>query len=601
MALRDFLEERIGLSWLEKHSLETPLPGGAQWNRVFGSVLLWLLVLEFVTGIALAMLYAPSAQTAWASVFYIQHHFRWGGFVRGIHHWAGQTMLVVVIIHLLVTLFVGAYKKPREVNWWAGLGLAGLVFLGVHSGALLPWDQKAFWTTRVEAAIASTVPVVGTFSQRMIQGGSDLGSLSVTRMYGVHVGLVPALFVLLALAHVALVRKQRPTPPPSFPDDLVLDPEAAKKRGLAVGVHWPDQAWRNAAASLLVVAFVLWLARTHGAPLEGPADPDGEYPARPEWFLLGLFKLRKLFEGPKEIIATVFIPGILGGYFAALPFIDRGPSRAITKRIPHVAIATLIVAAVVGYTAYGMRHDARDPEFQRARQAVDVRTARAFALAAAGVPPEGPLEMVRNDPQRRPGELFAEHCGTCHAEVGVPRLDPHGQRTNARAPTLDGFATRGWIRALLNDPDAPDLFGRTDIHDMPSQARRLRDDFDAVVEYLYAQSVENGDAPADAALAHRGDEVYHSRCTMCHQGAGDTSETDAADRDAPDLTGWGSRRYIRAQILAPEAPTNYGARNHMPAFGDRLQGRELEWVIDFVRSLRSRPAPVGIPPAPPAT
>jgi mono/diheme cytochrome c family protein len=195
--------------------------------------------------------------------------------------------------------------------------------------------------------------------------------------------------------------------------------------------------------------------------------------------------------------------------------------------------------------------------------------------------------------------LFEQYCAQCHAPVGTPARDAHGQRTNARAPTLDGFGSRGWIRALLNNPDAPDLFGRTEIHDMPSQARRLRDNFDAVVEYVYSQAVENGDPPADAALAHRGDEVYHQRCTVCHQGGGDQSETDPADRDAPDLTGWGSRQYLRDQILHPDAPANYGARNHMPVFSDRLQGRELEWVIDYTRSLRARPAPVVQPPPPP--
>jgi ubiquinol-cytochrome c reductase cytochrome b subunit len=600
MALRDFLEERVGISAIRRHTLDAPIPGGAHWNRVFGSVLLWLLFIEFATGIALAMIYSPSAHSAWSSVFYIEHHFRWGHLVRGLHHWAGQAMLILTIFHLLVTIAIGAYKRPREVNWWAGLALAGLVFLGVHSGALLPWDQKAFWTTRVEASIASTVPIVGTFTQRMIQAGNDLTSLSVTRMYGVHVGLVPVLFLVVVLAHVALMRKHGPTPPPSFPDELVRDPEAARAKALRVGVHWPDQAARNALASVIVVGIVWWLARSKGAPLEGPADPDGDYPARPEWFLLGLYKLRHAFEGPKEIIATVIIPGLLTGYFVALPFIDRSPSRAISKRIPHVVVPTLILAAVVGYTAVGMRADARDTAFQRARQQVDQNAARAFQLAANGIPPEGPLDMVHNDPQRRPRELFEEHCAQCHAPVGTPARDAHGQRTNARAPTLDGFGTREWLRALLNNPDATDLFGRTEIHEMPSQTRRLRDDFDAVVEYVYAQSLERGDAPANEALVRRGDEVYHQRCTMCHQGAGDQSETDAADRDAPDLTGWGSRAYLRNQILHPDAPQNYGARNHMPSFADRLQGRELEWVIDYTLSLRARPAPVVAPPPPPA-
>ncbi len=599
MAIKEFLEERIGLASVRSAALEMPLPGGARLSRTLGMITVMLLLIEFTTGIALATVYAPSTGTAWASVFYIEHHFYWGSPVRGLHYWAAQTMLVVVILHLLVTLVAGAYRRPREVNWWAGLGLFALTFLAVHSGSLLPWDQKAFWTTRVEGAIASMVPVFGPWTQRMIQAGSDLNSLSITRMYGVHVGAVPVLLVLLVLGHMALVRKHHPTPPASFPDEVANDPAAARARGLKVGTYWPDQAAIDALASLAVLGLIWFLAKRHHAPLEAPAEPDGDYPARPEWFLLGLYKLRKLFEGPREVIATVLVPSAMGMYFVALPLLDRGTSRRLSKRIPHVSIGLLIVFSVVGYTVYGMRHDARDPVFQRARRDVDERAARAVQMASVGIPPEGPLEMVRNDPLRRPGELYAEHCNTCHAPNGTPLRNAHGERTNARAPTLDGFGTREWVRAVLNDPQAPDLFCRTAIDDMPSQTRRLGGDFEAVVEYMYSQSLEPGDPPANAALARQGDEVYHNRCTVCHQGPGDLSETEAEERDAPDLTGWGSRRYIREQMLHPDAPTGYGARNHMTAFGDRLEPREIEWVIDYTRGLRTtRRAPV-VPVAPP--
>jgi mono/diheme cytochrome c family protein len=228
------------------------------------------------------------------------------------------------------------------------------------------------------------------------------------------------------------------------------------------------------------------------------------------------------------------------------------------------------------------------------------RAQRAKVLASAGIPPEGPLEMVRNDPQVRPAELFAALCASCHAEAGAPLRDEHGNRTQARAPLLDGFGGRAWAKAMLVNPDHPDFFGRTNIHDMPSQARRMARDgtgaLEAVAEYLYAQSVEQGDPPADGALVRHGDEIFHRRCTQCHQGQGDLSETDPTERDGPDLTGWGSRDYIRTQILRPASKERYGHRNQMPAFADELQGRELEWVVDFVRLLRTHPVPTTVAP-----
>jgi mono/diheme cytochrome c family protein len=133
---------------------------------------------------------------------------------------------------------------------------------------------------------------------------------------------------------------------------------------------------------------------------------------------------------------------------------------------------------------------------------------------------------------------------------------------------------------------------------MPPQRDLDAADLDNLSEYLYGQSVEPGDPAPDAAKVRLGDELFHNTCTICHQGEGDLSQTEPADRDAPDLTGWGTRAWIRGQILEPAHRTRYGTHNEMPAFNEELQGRDLEMVIDYVRGLRARPAPV-VPPAPP--
>lgn len=201
--------------------------------------------------------------------------------------------------------------------------------------------------------------------------------------------------------------------------------------------------------------------------------------------------------------------------------------------------------------------------------------------------------MVHNDPAVRPGELFAQYCGTCHAVRGESR-----QR---KGPRLDGFGSRAWAAAFIIWPDHPELMGTTEINDMPAQHRRLHDDgVRAVAEWLYSCGYEPGDAaPPDAALVSAGEAIYRQRCTTCHQGAGDTSGAELADRDAPDLDAWGSRAYVRAQVLNPGAPENHGARNHMPRFHDRLSERELAMVVSHVRSLRVRPAPATLnEPAP---
>src|SRR6266508_1035626 len=143
--LKAYADDRLGWFCLDTKLKRAPIIGGARWRFVPGSILLWLFALEFATGLGLMTVYAPSAQTAWSSVFYIQHHFAWGPLVRGIHHWAAQAMIVVIGIHILQVLFAGAYKPPRDINWWLGLLLFGLAFMSAHSGSLLPWDQQAYW------------------------------------------------------------------------------------------------------------------------------------------------------------------------------------------------------------------------------------------------------------------------------------------------------------------------------------------------------------------------------------------------------------------------------------------------------------------------
>lgn len=599
--LKAFLDERAGLYALRDAVLDAPIPGGARLAYAFGAMLLALLFTEAATGIALAMMYAPSAQTAWASVFYVQYRTHWGGLVRALHHWAADALVVVCLCHFAQVVLFGAYKRPREVNFWIGLALFGLIFAEAHTGTLLPWDQRAYWIARVESEIAGSVPVVGVIAQRWVQGGRDLGSLTLTRLYGLHVALVPLLGVLLVAAHLALYRRHGVTFLPDVVDPARLDEpvQGGAARPARVARYWPDQAWIDALGALAALAVVYYLARRHGAPLEAPAEPEGEYPARPEWYLLWLFRLRKSFSGRGEIIATVVIPSVAIAYLLALPLIDRSPVRAVRRRWPVLGGVLLIGIGIASLTYSSLRHDARDPQLARARRQADRAAARALALAMHGIPLEGPREMVRNDPRERPRELFEEHCGSCHAPPGAPLREPDGSRSAARGPTLAGFGTRDWARALLVNPDADDLFGRTGIHEMPPMAQRLGpEDTTAVIEYLYAQSLERGDPPADAALVARGAEVYFNRCTRCHQGRGDRSETPADERTAPDLTGWGSREWLRDQIRRPAMPYHYGDANEMPAFAEELREHEIEWIIDYVRSLRAARAPAPQPPPP---
>ena len=148
-----WLDDRTGCNDLVKETLYERIPGGARWRYVWGSTLVFTFTIQVITGIFLWTAYSPSAQTAWESVYFIQEKMFLGWLVRGIHHFAAQAMTVLLAIHLIQVIIDGAYKAPREVNFWLGLILMKIVLALGLTGYLLPWDQKGYYATKVTTNI----------------------------------------------------------------------------------------------------------------------------------------------------------------------------------------------------------------------------------------------------------------------------------------------------------------------------------------------------------------------------------------------------------------------------------------------------------------
>jgi ubiquinol-cytochrome c reductase cytochrome b subunit len=561
--LKQWARERLG-----ERPLDAPVHG-ASWRHAIGAALVALLLVEAVTGVAMMTVYSPGVHTAWSSTFYLQHVLPWGAAVRGMHHWASQALVVLVGLHLAAVVAAKAHRAPRELTWFLGLGVAGLVLAFCTTGFPLAWDQKGYWASRVETGIIGTIPVVGPLVQRAVLGGARYGALTLTRFYALHVAVLPALLVALVLAHVAMVRRHGTTP---------RDGDTAAER------WWPSQAARDAVGALLAVIAVFLLARAKGIDLDAPADAQSQYPARPEWYFMPLSQLLHHFQGPMQIVGTMVIPGAVTTYLAALPWID-GPARKGVARVA-VLLPLALVGAGAAYLGYELtHHDAGDASFQRATADARRQATRAIALARQhGVPPEGPLDMLQNDPAVRPAALFKQHCAVCHAVSGMATERP-------KAPRLDGFGSRGWAMAFVAFPDHPELMGTTEIHDMGPQRRLSDDDLRAVGEWLYAEGAERGEPAADGALVTRGAAIVQERCNRCHLGRLAPPEEEGMVRDAPSLDGWGSREWIYEQIVNPQRMEQYGARNQMPRFRGKVSEREIQMIVEYTRSLRTRPAP----------
>jgi quinol-cytochrome oxidoreductase complex cytochrome b subunit len=212
-----WLDERTGSRGIYEAIFLRKIPK-VNWAFTLGSATLFVVVNQFVTGILLTVYYVPSVQDAYETVTYIDSTLPMGWLVRGLHHWGATAMVALVILHMLRVIFHGAYKYPREITWLTGVGLLLLTFAFGFTGYLLPWDQKAYWATTVGTRILEVVPFVGDWLLRISRGGDDLSAVTLSRFFGIHVWILPALLLLLLSVHLFLVIRIGISAPPKKDD-----------------------------------------------------------------------------------------------------------------------------------------------------------------------------------------------------------------------------------------------------------------------------------------------------------------------------------------------------------------------------------------------
>jgi ubiquinol-cytochrome c reductase cytochrome b subunit len=579
--LGDWFDDRTGYRALVHEALEEPIPGGARWRYVFGSALSVMFIIQVVTGLLLMTSYSPSSAMAWGSVYYINHEMWMGWIIRGIHHFSAQAMIVLLVLHLLQVLLAGAYRSPREVNWWFGMVLLGLTLGFSLTGYLLPWDQKGFWATKVATNIMGGAPVLGPYLQKIVVGGADYGNQTVTRFYGLHVGILPTLFVLALAAHILLFRRHGLTPPKNH-------------ERWGEGKFWPEQLFYDVAFSVLVLLVILgFMVWEGGANLDAPADPSSsDYPARPEWYFLSLFQMLKLFPGKQEVIGTIVIPSAIGFVLLILPLLDW----VFPRKLAHF-FATGFVFALVGAAGYltveAFRADAKDEVFQEARAKADVARKRAIFLAsnpAAGIPPAGSRFVLRLDPLTQGRSVLDKKCLGCHF------FDGKGMGEQS-ASDLKDFGAREWIAGLLKAPSDPRYFGKVPHADGMKewkQSSKLTDkqlgdvaDFVASFAKIPADVTPEEWLNQPGVADHPGIASFQKECGACHKIEGLTDD-EAPVRDSPKLFAWGSPKWIERMIRKPGAPDRYGfleAKDQMPAFGhDQITQPDVEMIVRYLRN-----------------
>ena len=341
----DWVDERAGLRELQAKMLNEPVQGGSRYAYVFGSILVYIFVMQIVTGILLMFYYAPTADHAYESTQYIIHEVEYGWFILSYHFWASSVMIVMVVMHMSQVFLWGAYKKPREMVWLAGIVLFLLVFAMGFTGYLLPWDQRSYWATTVGIEIADKVPLFGDFVGQFLRGGPTTGAHTINRFFVIHVMILPLTIAGMIGLHIYFFRKAGPA-----------GPYKGTHEELSAGSEYffPRQVYKDSIAIGIVFLIICGLAFYEPVELLGEATPEpGDYNPVPEWYFLFLFQMLRYetFSGQwGQILGSIVLPGAFFIFLIALPFVFNNPERNPWKRKLGLATWSLILFAVAWLT-----------------------------------------------------------------------------------------------------------------------------------------------------------------------------------------------------------------------------------------------------------
>ena len=349
-----WLDERLGLSDFAKlaKKKEVPLHRHTFWYY-FGGMTLFLFTIQVGTGILLLLYYRPSAGEAFESIQFIMTEVQFGWLVRSIHSWSANLMILAMFIHLFSALLLNAYRRPREMTWLSGGGLLGLSLAFGFTGYLLPWNELAFFATRVGTEIPGVVPVIGPFLRRLLRGGDEVTGATLTRFYGIHVAILPALVTVVLGLHLFLVQKHGMSRPPS------ANGSGGDKRSMP---FFPNFFLRDLVGWLCALGVLAALAAYFPAELGKKADPFQPAPIgiKPEWYFMAMFQTLKLLPahvlGIEGELLGVLGFGVIGLILIAMPFLDRrvAAAKTFSRFAAGFGLLLIVYSVVLTYLGYTM-------------------------------------------------------------------------------------------------------------------------------------------------------------------------------------------------------------------------------------------------------
>lgn len=348
----EWINERVHLEDLVEFMGKkyVPINNHSVWYY-FGGISLFLFIIQVLTGILLLMYYKGSEDLAFESIHFIMSKVQFGWLIRSIHSWAANLFILAAFIHMFSVYFTKAYRKPREITWLTGMIMLLLAFGFGFSGYLLPWNELAYFATKVGTDIAGVVPFIGRPILEFLRGGEDVTGATLSRFFGLHVAVFPGIFTVLLATHLLLVQRQGMSEP------LELENKPTHERKTMP--FFPNFLLRDLLFWLIVLNILAILAVFFPWELGKKADAFASAPAgiKPEWYFLFMFQTLKyipahvLFIDGEVLGVLLFAVG--GALWILVPFWDkkssRGEKNALVNYVGVGVVIYIIVLTILGW------------------------------------------------------------------------------------------------------------------------------------------------------------------------------------------------------------------------------------------------------------
>lgn len=351
--IRAWIDERFNLGPMIEFASHKQVPAwkGSFWYY-FGGVSLFLFIVQVATGILLLMYYQPGDKTAYESVRFIVTKVKFGWLIRSIHSWAANLFILSVFIHMFSVYFTKAFRRPREMTWYSGFLLLLIAFALGFSGYLLPWNTLAYFATKVGTTIVAVLPGLGEPIMELLRAGKDVSTATLTRFYGLHVAIFPAVFTVLLGLHLMLIQTQGMHEPESW--DAVPQ---GKRRYMP---FFPNFVLRDLLLWLIVLNILAILAVWFPWELGKKAEPFAAAPGgiKPEWYFLFMYQALKYFPaklaGVDGEVVGIILFGAAGLLWFLVPLWDSRTPGGMRNRV-NTYVGILVVLFMIIFTALGVK------------------------------------------------------------------------------------------------------------------------------------------------------------------------------------------------------------------------------------------------------